>query len=175
LAEAVARHGTIERIQTLLAAARRAGVRVFHLTMARRADGAGSLVNCRLLAATRKSANPLVVGSPQQAIVAALAPIETDHVLVRYHGLTPFHGTELDQLLRNLGVQTVVATGVSVNIGITGLTLEAVNAGYQVVLPRDAVTGTPDSHTASMLEHTLGLLATVTTADAVAAAWDART
>ena len=173
LAEAVARHGTIDRIQALLAAARRAGVKVFHLTMARRPDGAGALVNCRLLAATKKSANPLVLGSPQQAVVARLAPSESDYVIVRYHGLTPFHGTELDQLLRNLGVRTVVATGVSVNIGIPGLTLEAVNAGYQVVIPRDAVTGTPDSHVASMFEHTLGLLATVTATDVLIAAWSA--
>ena len=128
-------------------------------------------MNCRLLAATKKSANPLVLGSPQQAVVSALTPIDTDHVLVRYHGLTPFHGTELDQLLRNLGVRTVIATGVSVNIGIPGLTLEAVNAGYQVVLPRDAVAGTPDAHVASMFEHTLGLLATVTTTEAVVTAW----
>ena len=171
LSEAVARHGTIDRIHGLLSAARRAGVQVFHLTMARRADGVGAPANCRLLAATRKSSNPLVLGSAVQAVVAPLAPVASDYVMVRYHGLTPFHGTELDQLLRNLGVRTVIATGVSVNIGITGLTLEAVNAGYQVVLPRDAVTGTPDSHVDSMFEHTLGLLATVTTVAAVAAAW----
>lgn len=173
LAEAVERHGVVPRIQRLLEAARKAGAKVFHLTMARRTDGAGSLANCRLLAATRKSPTPLVLGSPQQAVVAALAPADGDHVMVRYHGLTPFHGTELDQLLRNLGVRTVVATGVSVNIGVTGLTLEAVNAGYQVVIPRDAVTGTPDSHVQSMFDHTLGLLATVTTSDDVLAAWSA--
>lgn len=171
LAEAVARHGVVGRISHLLHAARRVQAPVFHLTMARREDGVGSIANCRLLAATKKSATPLVLGSPQQAVVAALAPVPSDHVMVRYHGLTPFHGTELDQLLRNLGVRTVVATGVSVNIGVTGLTLEAVNAGYQVVIPRDAVTGTPDSHVDSMFEHTLGLLATVTTTDAIVTAW----
>jgi nicotinamidase-related amidase len=103
--------------------------------------------------------------------VAPLAPADGEWVLARYHGLTPFHGTELDQLLRNLGVRTVVATGVSVNIGITGLTLEAVNAGYQVVIPREAVAGTPDAHVESMLEHTLRLLAAITTVEQVVAAW----
>ena len=77
-------------------------------------------VNCLLLAATRKSRRPLLAGSPQQAPVAALAPRDDEWIVTRCHGLTPFHGTELDQLLRNLGVQTVVATGVSVNIGILG-------------------------------------------------------
>ena len=75
------------------------------------------------------------------------------------------------QLLRNLGVRTVVAVGVSINVGILGLTIEAVNAGYQVVIPREAVAGTPDEYVAAAFEHTLRLLATITTADAVLESW----
>jgi nicotinamidase-related amidase len=97
--------------------------------------------------------------------------VETDYVLTRYHGITPFHGTELDQILRNLGVRTVVATGVSVNVGILGLTIDAVNAGYQVVIPRDAVTGTPDEYVDAVFQHTLRLLATVTGSEEVVRAW----
>lgn len=171
LAEAVARRGTVASIATVLGAARGAGVPVFHCLMAKRPDGKGAVVNCRLLAATRKSSTPLLPGSPAHAPVAALAPIDGEWVIDRYHGLTPFHGTELDMLLRNLGVTTVVATGVSVNVGILGLTLEAVNAGHQVVIPRDAVAGTPDEYVDAVFDNTLSLLATVTTAADVAAAW----
>ena len=171
LAEAVARHGTVGSIQRVLTAARAAHVPVFHCTMARREDGGGAVANCRLLAATKKSGSPMLLGSPQQAVVSQLAPVDGDYVLVRYHGISPFHGTELDALLRNLGVRTVVATGVSVNVGVLGLTIEAVNAGYQVVIPREAVTGTPDDYVAAVLENTLGLLATVTRVDDVLAAW----
>lgn len=174
LAEAVERHGTIAHIGRVLAAARRAKVPVFYLTIARRADSAGSTANCLLLALGRKG-TPLVPGSPQQAVVAPLAPQDGDFIVNRFHGVTPFHGGELDQLLRNLGVRAVVATGVSLNVGIPGMTIEAVNCGYQVVIPRDAVTGTPDSHVESMLEHTLRLLATITTADEVTNAWSAQT
>jgi len=172
LAEAVARQGTVAQIARVLAAARGAGVPVFHLTVARRADGAGATANCRLLAATRK-AGALLPGSPAQAIVAPLAPADGEWVLTRWHGLTPFHGTELDQLLRNVGVATVVAAGVSVNVGILGLALEAVDAGYQVVIPREAVAGTPEEYVASVFEHTLALLATVARVDQVCAAWSA--
>ena len=38
----------------------------------------------------------------------------------RLHGMTPFTSTSLDQILRNLGIRTVVATGVSVNLGVIG-------------------------------------------------------
>jgi len=171
LAEAVQQHGTIDRIAALLNAARARQVPIFYLTVARRADSGGATANCLLLALGRKG-TPLLPGSPQQAIVAKLQPQAGDYIVNRFHGVTPFHGTELDQLLRNLGITTVIATGVSVNIGVTGMTVEAVNAGYQVVLPRDAVAGTPQSHVDSMLEHTLRLLATVTTVDEVVATWN---
>lgn len=170
LGEAVARHGTIEHISRVLAAARKAHVPVFYLTVARRADSGGATANCLLLALGRKG-TPLLPGSPQQAVIQPLAPREGDYVVNRFHGVTPFHATELDQLLRNLGVRTIVATGVSVNVGITGLTIEAVNCGYQVVIPREAVAGTPDAHVDSMFEHTLRLLATITTVEDLVQAW----
>lgn len=170
LGEAVARHDTVAHIGRALAAARHAKVPVFYLTVARRADSGGATANCLLLALGRKG-TPLLPGSPQQAVVQALAPQEGDYVVNRFHGVTPFHATELDQLLRNLGVKTVVVTGVSANVGVTGLTIEAVNCGYQVVIPRDAVTGTPAEYVDSVFEHTLRLLATVTTVDQVLQAW----
>src|SRR5262245_9215747 len=170
LAEAVARRGTVGQIARLVEAARRARVPVFHLTMARRPDGGGAVVNCLLLAATKKGPG-LLPGSPQQAVVAGLRPAEDDYVLTRFHGLSPFHETELDQLLRHLGVKTVVATGVSVNVGVLALTLDAVSAGYQVVIPREAVTGTPDEYVEAVFTHTLRLLATVTTVAQVLEAW----
>ena len=170
LGEAVRRHGTIGQIARVLDAARAARVPVFYLTVARRPDSAGAAANCLLLALGRKG-EPLLLGSPRQAVVAELAPRDGDWIVNRYHGVTPFHAGELDQLLRNLGVRTVVATGVSVNIGITGLTIEAVNAGYQVVIPRQAVTGTPDEYVEAVFANTLRMLATVADVDDVLATW----
>lgn len=171
LGEAVRRHGTIARIARVLHAARSAKAHVVHCTMARRPDGGGAAVNCLLLAAARKAPGPgLLPGSPQWAPVPALAPAETDWVLTRFHGISPFHGTELDAILRNLGVRTVIATGVSVNVGVLGLAIEAVNAGYQVVIPREAVAGTPDEYVRAVLDNTLRLLATIASVDDVVAA-----
>ena len=52
-------------------------------------------------------------------------------------------GTQLDPILRNLGVTTIVGVGVSLNVGMTNLAFDAVNRGYQIVIPRDAVAGVP--------------------------------
>ena len=72
-------------------------------------------------------------------------------------------GTDLDAILRNLGVTTIVAVGVSLNIAIPNLVMDAVNAGYRVVLPRDAVAGVPAEYGEAVIDNSLALLATITT------------
>jgi nicotinamidase-related amidase len=80
-------------------------------------------------------------------------------------------GTDLDPVLRNLGVATIVVVGVSVNVAVTNLVMDAVNRGYQVVLPRDAVCGVPASYADDVIDNTLALLATIGTTDDVVAAF----
>ena len=64
----------------------------------------------------------------------------------------------------------LVVTGVSVNLGVLGLCIEAVNLGYQVVLAADAVAGTPRAYAESVIRETLSLICTVaTTAEIIAA------
>jgi nicotinamidase-related amidase len=68
-------------------------------------------------------------------------------------------------------VTTIVATGVSVNIAITNLAFDAVNAGYQVVIPRDAVAGLPADYVDAVFANTLSLVATLTRTADVLKAW----
>jgi nicotinamidase-related amidase len=69
-------------------------------------------------------------------------------------------------------VRTLVATGVSLNVAIQALAFDAVNASYQVVIPRDAVAGFPSEYAEAVLAHTLGAVATLTATDALCAAWE---
>jgi biuret amidohydrolase len=96
-----------------------------------------------------------------------------DLVLSRLHGLSPFQGTELDSVLRNEGVTTIVGVGVSVNVAIQNLAFDAVNASYQMVIPRDAVAGFPAEYVELVFEHTLGAIATLTTTQELLEAWRA--
>ena len=154
----------IADIGRLLTAARTNGVPVVHCLATRRPDGRGSNRNARLFAALH--GDPL-----QPGVVKELGPEPEDLQLVRYHGLSPMGNTDLDPVLRNLGVTTIVATGVSVNIAITNLAFDAVNAGYQVVIPRDAVAGLPTDYVDAVFANTLNLVATVTTVDDILATW----
>jgi nicotinamidase-related amidase len=169
LAEAA--EAIIEPIAGLCRAARAAGVRVVHGTVNRRADGAGSNSNARLFMAVKRGQMPLLPGSHEAQVVDQLGPEPEDIVTTRLHGLNPMAGTDLDPILRNLGIRTIVVTGVSVNVAVTNLVLDSVNLGYQVVLPRDGVAGIPQEYADSLIDNTLALLATVTTIDAIAAAW----
>ncbi len=155
-------------------AARAAGATVVHCNAVFRADRQGSAVNSRLMAASlRLNGDRLDLGSPGTQNIPEIDPQATDLVVERSHGFTPFVGTELDQLLRNCGVTTVVAVGASLNVGILGLVLVAVDLGYRVVVPADAVVGVPVSYGESLMESTVSLLATVTTTADLAAAWGA--
>ncbi len=170
LAEA-ARNGLIPNTAALLTAARAAGVPVVHCLALRRADGRGANRNARLFMALRATEAPLVPGSPQAGLAAGLEADDSDFVLSRYHGLSPMAGTDLDPVLRNLGVRTIVGVGVSVHVGITNFVMDAVNRGYQFVLPRDAVAGVPREYAEAVIENTVSLLATVTTTRAVLDVW----
>ena len=163
----------VEAVGRLCVAARGAGVQVVHCTAGRRADAKGSNTNARLFAGVRKSPVALLPGTAETTVVPALGPEPEDLVLTRLHGLSPMAGTDLDPVLRNLGVTTIVATGVSVNVAVTNLVMDAVNLGYQVVVPRDGVTGLPPSYADAVLDGTVALLATVTTVDALVDAWKA--
>ena len=80
-------------------------------------------------------------------------------------------GTDLDAVLRNLGVTTIVAVGVSVNIAITNLVMDAVNAAYRVVVPARRRGRHTRRLRHAVIDNTLSLLATVTTTEDLLAAW----
>jgi biuret amidohydrolase len=169
---AEARREALPNIARLLPVARAAGARVVHCTVQRRPDGLGSNHNARLFAGGSKGVD-ITPGSAGAALLPEVGPEQTDLVLSRWHGLGPMGGTDLDPILRNLGVTTIVAVGVSLNVAIPNLVMDAVNNGYRVVLPRDAVAGYPADYGAAVIDYSLALLATVTTTDELIATWTA--
>jgi nicotinamidase-related amidase len=164
LAAEAERRGMVGKIAELARACRAAGVLVVHTTMVPRPDGVGTMTNCLLLGSLVKKGT-VVAGSPAAEIHADLAPGDGDGdvVVARTHGLSPFHASELEPVLRSRGVSTVIVTGVSTNIGIPGACLEAVNRGFTAVVPEDCTAGAWAEAHEFQVTHTLPLLATVTT------------
>ncbi|KUI44818.1 isochorismatase [Mycobacterium sp. GA-1199] len=166
-----ARREAIPNIARLLDAARAAGVTVVHCLIQKRPDNRGSNTNARLFMAGKSFAADLTPGSPGASVLPELNQAPSDIVLTRLHGVGPMTGTDLDSVLRNLNIKTIVGVGVSVNIAIPNFVMDAVNRSYQFVLPRDAVSGYPREYAESVIDNSLALLATVTTTDDIVQAW----
>jgi len=171
LAAAVREGDVVTRIAGLISGARRAGARIFYCTLVRRPDGVGAAFNTpleRRLHEARPHGTQIVDMGP---VVSPLAPQPEDVVVARAHGLTGFHESGLDDYLRNTGVRTLVLVGVSLNIGIVGTAIEAVNRGYSVVVPVDCVASDPDAYAREVLQHSVRPIAWLVGSTEVLDAW----
>lgn len=171
LADQIKEFGVLEAATALVRGGRTAGVRIVHATVAMRADRAGISINNPMMAYVVKNPGQVLEGTAAAEVVPDLGPEPEDIVCQRIHGLTPFNGTELDSILRNLGVRTIVPVGVSLNEALMGLCICAADLGYRISLPTDAVAGVPHSYGLDVIQHTLAYLSNLTTTDKVLAAW----
>jgi nicotinamidase-related amidase len=160
----------IPSLVRLASAARRAGAPVAHLVAVRRPDLRGANRNAPLFEFANRSGG-LQRGASSSRLIPELGPEPSDLVLEKTHGVASLRSTGLDAALRNLDVDQIMLTGVSLNVAIPALAFEAVNLGYHVVIPRDAVAGVPPSYAEDVLRHTLALVADVVTADNLIDAW----
>ncbi|HXA34144.1 MAG TPA: cysteine hydrolase [Acidimicrobiales bacterium] len=166
----------LDRLGALVKAARAADVQVIHCVVQSRPDGRGANHNTRMHAVARKrqgsgeSAVPFDVVAGAQ-VAKAIGTDPSDLVLSRIHGMSPMTDTGLDPILRNLGVTTIVACGVSINVGLTNLVMDSVNRGYDVVVPRDGAAGVPREYGESVLENSIAMIARLTSTDELADLW----
>lgn len=171
LTEAVDAAGLIGATSNVLRDARAAGATVVHCTFSLLADRAGTPMNAPLIQMLAKDPAHLLDGSPAAELIDDLGIDPVDLVSNRHHGFSPFTGTDLDALLRARNVTTVVVTGMSLNLGIPGTVVEAVNLGYRVVVVRDCVAGMPADYGESIIRNTLSMVSTIVFAADLAAAW----
>lgn len=170
LASAVRDGGMLESIAGLLDSARSAGARVIYCTAEKRLDGVGNPFNTPIEMRLRAQGGSV----PDMGdIVAEVAPRDGEVVVRREHGMTGFYESGLDAYLRNSGTRTLVLTGVSVNIGVLGTAIEAVNRGYTVVVPTDCVAGDPPEYAEAALRYSVRNLAFLSTRDEIEGAWRA--
>ena len=171
LADVVDQQDIPKRLGGMLDVARGAGLPVIHCRAAFRADRRGSYKNVPMVNHMLKNPDHMLIGEGASEVIPELGPAPDDLDSVRLHGMSPFIGTNLDPTLRSLGIETVIATGVSLNVGILGVVIEAINYGYHVVLVKDCVAGYPPEYAETVLEHSLARITTQTTAEELVALW----
>jgi nicotinamidase-related amidase len=161
----------VNNVRRLLDGAREFGARVVHATYEGNLGGHPT-GTARLWRALGPATADWAPGSAETSVVAELlAP--SDLVLARHHGLFPTLDSELLPVLKGFGVDTVVLVGVSLNLAITHSAGHLTQAGFELVVPRDAVGGTPASYAEQVLNNTIAVLGRLTTVDQLIGEWSA--
>ena len=110
-------------------------------------------------------------GTPKAETVEELQPQPGDYVLEK-RTYSAFHETGLDLLLRSLGVDTVVITGLHTNICDRHTAADAFARGYQIVVPEDCVNAFTEEDHRSGLEYLRTIYgARITSSDELAQEW----
>jgi nicotinamidase-related amidase len=83
-------------------------------------------------------ANALVRDSFGAHFFSELAPEPTDLVLDDRRGISAFHGSNLDALLRGRGIRRIAIGGFLTNVCVESTVRSAYDHGYEIVFLRDA-------------------------------------
>ncbi len=135
----------IPSIQQLLNLARQKGLPVIYTQEAHRAQGVDfgreldgeEPVHC-------------VEGTLGVEIVPDLAPQPGDFLIVKRR-YSAFFATDLDVLLRGLGVDTLVLTGVATDVCVRATAQDAQQLNYWVIVPEECMAGTSvEQHRAAL-------------------------
>jgi len=140
----------IPYIKRLAESFRKKRKEVIYIYTAWESDYSDVAVPLKKMAAKAKEMGALVKGSWGTQIIEELTPHETDHMVMK-KSYGAFFQTPLDRTLRNLGIKTLVMTGVATNFCVETTSREAVAYGYEIILVNDATaTFDPEGHQATM-------------------------
>jgi nicotinamidase-related amidase len=142
----------VEPINTFHRAARALGVPIIHVRSVVRVDGSDDLKGVK---AAWRITFPLHVGPIPNADAHALEGsrwtqwvtevLPGDLRVETKRRLSVFYPTDLDFLLRNMGIRTVVLDGGFTDCCVLNAAFDASNHNYRVVVLRDLVRGTDDA------------------------------
>lgn len=124
----------IPKIQAVLAEFRKRSLPVFHVVRVHRPDGS----DVEIIRQEKFRNQPFAVaGSHGAAVIDELAPRPGEYVLEKIR-MSAFIGTELDLMLKTLGVTTVVVCGIQTPNCIRTTVFDAIAYNYPAVLVDDA-------------------------------------
>lgn len=156
----------VPNIQRLLKAFRDTHARVIFITYGANLEDCSDVSRPiqNIVRATRN-----IEGHPEHEIVADLAP-ERGELVINKTTMGAFRSTALDTHLRAMGIQTVVAVGVSTNNCVAMTAMEARDLQYDVIVVSDATGTDSDAMQDASLTMLRRLWSTVLSTDEVMAA-----
>jgi nicotinamidase-related amidase len=125
----------VPKIQEVLEMFRAKKLPVFHILRVHRRDGSDVEIIRQALFKKQPFA---VEGSFGAAVIDELAPAPDEYIIQKTR-MSAFIGTELDLMLRNLGITDLVVTGIQTPNCIRTTVFDAIAYNYPVTLVADAV------------------------------------
>ena len=149
----------IQNAVRLSKAARAAGLPVFFAKGNHRPDNATTAL---LLTDTNNSLTPwpngeviktkmhVIAGDKSSEVLADLEPQADDYYIVKYRW-SAFHQTYLDLALRTRGIDTVIVSGGSTDVGVTSTLYSGRDLDYNMIVASDACGTSHDQRAHDML------------------------
>ena len=143
----------VANVESLMQAARRAGMAVIHVHYVVEEGAPGLKLNAPLFQSVAET-KALVRGTWGAAPVEGLEPQAGDLVVEKMR-MNAFHDTRLDTLLKGLGAETVVIAGAWTNFSVEHTARHAADAGYRTVVLTDGTSTVDDEWQKAGMEYAL--------------------
>jgi nicotinamidase-related amidase len=157
--------GTVKRV---LDAARHTGVMIVYITVSFRDDYADAPAHSPLFQ-DEKARGMMKAGSPGAAICDELTPQAGD-IVINKHGVDPFNGTPLANVLRARDVDTLVLMGVWTNYVVEATARTGADSSYRIIVVTDGCASNTEANHQFFITQILPMLGTAATANEVIAA-----
>ena len=131
---------------------------IFHMRVCYPPDLIDVKVNSQLLSLV-KQRKGLVEGTWGTEFVEGLEPLDHEHI-INHQRVVPFHGTDLENTLVKLEIESLIIFGVATNVAVEGTARLAGDKGYTVYIVEDCCSAaTVEAHKEAI--NTLSLLTNV--------------
>ena len=167
-AQMVKDNDVLGRTGRLLGAARNAGLLVVYVSAKFRPGYPERPANAGLWEGLQ-AANALIEGTWGASIHDSLTPQEGEPVVTK-RGVSAFTASDLEPILKNKRIGTLLLAGVATNFVVEGTAREACDRGYQVVVVGDCCASMNQEAHDAALNTALPFLSTISKLDEVTAA-----
>ena len=155
----------VAKVKILAETARSLDVPIIHIHSVVNKNASGLKQNAPFFWAVKKE-NALVSGSWGAAPVEGLEPREGDYVIEKMR-MNGFYNTNLDNLLRSLGAETIIIAGAWTNITIEHTARHGADAGYEIVVTSDGASTINDERRSDALNYAITQIGTAASCEEI--------